>query len=234
MFANNISNINDYSRVITYVNIRLLAFCFSLRKDIYNHRDILLVFLFNNNEVFFLINIYSDLLQSALKYFKNTEVNVHNVLIITDDFNIRDSRWNSHFLYYSIFSDLLFDITDSLSLGLSVSTNCVSTRYLDNSQGLNLVINLMFLRYRSKELDHHSIHPSWHLSSDHAPLTITIPIIEKYVQNKKQSIIKGSKKEKSFINDLIKEIKAIDTNNLTNVESLEKVINLLANTIEEI
>jgi len=30
MFANNTSKINYYSRVITYVNIRLLVFCFSL------------------------------------------------------------------------------------------------------------------------------------------------------------------------------------------------------------
>jgi len=122
---------------------------------------------------------------------------------------------------------------DSLSLGLLVPTNCVSTRYLNNSQDLNSVIDLMFLRYRSGELDHNFIYPDWHLSSDHVPLTVTIPIIKEHVQNKKQLIIKDSEKEKSFINDLIKEIKAIDTNNLTNVKLLEKVINLLANTIEE-
>jgi len=82
MFANNTSNINDYLRVITYVNIRLSVFCFSLWKNIYNHRDILPVFFFNNNKVFFLINIYSDLLQLALKYLKDTEVDVYNVLVI--------------------------------------------------------------------------------------------------------------------------------------------------------
>ena len=91
----------------------------------------------------------------------------------------------------------------------------------------------MFLRYGSGKLNHHSIHPDWHLSSNHAPLTITIPIVEEHVQNKKQLIIKGSEKKKSFINNLIKEIKAIDINNLTDVKSLEKVINLLTNTIEE-
>jgi len=47
-------------------------------------------------------------------------------------------------------------------------------------------------------------------------------------------IVKGSGEEKSFINNLIKEIKAIDTKNLTDVKLLEKVVNLLANTIEEI
>jgi len=172
MFANNASNINDYLRVITYVNIRLSAFCFSLWKDIYNHRDISLISFFNNNEVFFLINIYSDSLQLALKYLKDTEVDVHNVLVMTDDFNIRNSWWDPYFPYHSISSDLLFDITDSLSLGLSVTTNHVPTRYSDNSQDSNSVINLMFSRYGSEELDHHFIHPNWCLSSGHAPLVI--------------------------------------------------------------
>ena len=31
--------------------------------------------------------------QYTLKYLKNTEVNINNVLIITGDFNIRDSLW---------------------------------------------------------------------------------------------------------------------------------------------
>ena len=41
--------------------------------------------------MFFLINIYSDLSQSALKYFKDTKVNIHNVLVMTGNFNIRDN-----------------------------------------------------------------------------------------------------------------------------------------------
>ena len=91
MFLNNSSNANDYLRVITYVNIRLSLFCFSLHKDIYNHRDILLVFFFNNNNILFLLNIYSDSLQLALKYLKDMEVDIYNVLIMMGDFNIRDS-----------------------------------------------------------------------------------------------------------------------------------------------
>ena len=88
-FRNPSSNI-DLSRVSTYINSRLSYLCFSLRKDVLNHRDISYVFFFNHGSVYFLINIYSDLSQSALKYLKNTEVNINNVLIMTGDFNIRD------------------------------------------------------------------------------------------------------------------------------------------------
>ena len=38
-----------------------------------------------------MLNVYSDSSQTALKYFKNTEANINNVLIMTGNFNIRDS-----------------------------------------------------------------------------------------------------------------------------------------------
>ena len=49
---------------------------FSLRKDIFNHKDIYCFFFFNNDNIFFMINIYSDDYQFALKYLKDTKVNI--------------------------------------------------------------------------------------------------------------------------------------------------------------
>ena len=39
----------------------------------------------------FIINVYSDNQQSILKYLKDIEVNLNNILIMTEDFNIRDN-----------------------------------------------------------------------------------------------------------------------------------------------
>ena len=66
-----------------YINVQLIQLHFSLRKDIMNHRDINLISFFNNSIIFFIINIYSDEQQTALKYLKNIEVNIHNILIMT-------------------------------------------------------------------------------------------------------------------------------------------------------
>ena len=73
---------------------------FSIRKDIIDHRDILLASFFNNGDIFWLMNIYSDASHSALKYLKDTEVNIWNLLIIAEDFNIRDSLWDLFFLHH--------------------------------------------------------------------------------------------------------------------------------------
>ena len=91
----------------------------------------------------------------------------------------------------------------------------------------------MFLRFRSEELNNHSINPDWWLASDYAPLTITILITEEHIQTKKRMIVKDSKEEKIFVNNLIKAIKDIDTSVLSKVNSLENAVSLIAHAIDE-
>ena len=74
-----------------YINIYLFQLCFSLQKNILNHKNICCFSFFNNGNIYFMINIYYDASQSALKYLKDTEVNIWNILVMTKDFNIRDS-----------------------------------------------------------------------------------------------------------------------------------------------
>jgi len=64
----------------------------------------------------FIINIYSDDYQSALRYLKNTEVNLNNVLIMIEDFNIRDNNWDILYPHHLIYANTLKDITDSFNL----------------------------------------------------------------------------------------------------------------------
>ena len=78
-----------------------------------------------------------DSSQLALKYLKDTEANINNVIIMTEDFNIRSSSWDSLFSHYSVHQDILMDIADSMNLCISKSTNQVPTEYLDNSNNLN-------------------------------------------------------------------------------------------------
>ena len=68
--------------------------------------------------IFFLMNIYSDLSQLALKYLKNTEVVINNILIMMGDFNIHNNFWNPNYLFYS-YSNLLINIVDFMHLGFS-------------------------------------------------------------------------------------------------------------------
>jgi len=118
----------------------------------------LLISFFNDNSLFYLINIYLDSSQTALKYLKNTGVSINNVFIMTGDFNIYNSLWDPMYPFHSSHSGILFNVTDAFNLDLSVPTNYIPTRYVDNKHNSNLVIDLMFLRYGSEEFDNYHIH----------------------------------------------------------------------------
>ena len=91
------------------------------------------------------MNVYSDTSHLALKYLKDTEASINNLLIMTGDFNIRDILWNSSLPYHSSISNDLIIIVDSFNLKLSIPTNSVPTRYSDIAGKANSVIDLMFL-----------------------------------------------------------------------------------------
>ena len=230
-FTKELCSSNDFPRVLVYINIKLVFLCFSLQKDIFNHRDILLVSFFNNNSVFWILNVYSDSSHSALKYLKNTKVNILNLLIMTGDFNIRGNIWDPSFPHHSVISDDLMTIVDSFNLELSFPTNHVSTKYLDSNSGSNSVIDLMFLQNGSTELNNHQIHPDLHLSLDYAPLSVMIAIEDENINEVKYSIAKNSEEEVNFIKKVLFAIKKIDISDLSNISKLEEVVNLLASSI---
>ena len=91
------------------------------------------------------MNVYSDFSHSVLKYLKDTEVNINNLLIMTGDFNIRDSLWDLSFPHHSSISDNLIIIADSFNLELSLPTNSFPTRYSDTEGEANSIIDLIFL-----------------------------------------------------------------------------------------
>ena len=145
MFARQSVNSDECLRVLIYINSRIIYSQFSLRKDLINHRDINLISFFNSSIIYLTINIYSDDQQAALKYLKNIDINLNNVLIITEDLNIRDNNWDLVYLHHSIYANIFREITDSFSLELSMPIIQVLTRYVVNSRDSNLVINLIFL-----------------------------------------------------------------------------------------
>jgi len=179
------------------------------------------------------MNVYSDSFHSALKYLQDTEVNINNILLMTDDFNIRDSLWDSSFPFHSSISDDLIIIADSFNLTLSTPINSCPTRYSDTTGEANSVIDLIFLCYRSSELNHHSILPKSCLSSDHTPLSIDISIYKEVICTSKLLIPLKSDQETAFIEEIILNFKNLDMSDIGDMEKLEHIVNQLGAIIDQ-
>ena len=92
----------------------------------------------------------------------------------------------------------------------------------------------MFLRQDSLELDNYTIYPEWKLLLNHAPLTINIMIIEEHIQTRKYTLVKNSKEEENFIIELIKVITKLNTENISNKETLKQIVQIIANDTNRI
>ena len=232
-FAKIPSNNKDVPKVITYVNICLSALCFLLHKDILNHRDVSLISFSNNNICYYIMNVYSDSSHTALKYLKDTEANIDNVVLMTGGFNIRDSLWDLSFPFHLSISDDLIMIADSFNLTLSSPTNPCPTRYSNTTGESNSIIDLMFLHYSSSKLDQHSIIPESWLSSDHAPLSVVISLFREIVQTSKLSLAPKSEQESAFIKDVISKFKNLDMTNIEDIIKLEWVVKQFSTIIDQ-
>jgi len=103
---------------------------------------------------------------------------------------------------------------------------------LDTVGEANSIIDLMFLRSGSNELNNYSIHPEWRLSSNYAPIMVSIPITEENIVTSKFSIVKNSKKEENFIKDISYVIKNINISDLSDSNKLEDATNSLVLSLE--
>ena len=88
----------------------------------------------------------------------------------------------------------------------------------------NSIIDLMFLKPNSLEIDNYIIHLEWRYLSDYALLIVYISINKEHILTKKCIIIKNSKEENKFITELINNIKRLDTKNLTSKVALNQTV----------
>ena len=92
----------------------------------------------------------------------------------------------------------------------------------------------MFLHANTEEFNNHIISLDLQSSSNYASLSVYIIIKEETIQDRKQNIVKNSKKEKEFVNELRNRISYIDTTNIYDCEMLERVTQDFTSIIKEL
>jgi len=168
-----------------------------------------------------MINIYSDSNQTALQVLQQNIANMDNTIILTGDFNIRDSNWDPNFRYHFSHTDDLITIADSLDLELSPPSNPGPTRFIDNLHDTNSVIDLVFLPLSNTGFGQHTLYPEIHKPSDHVLLIIEIGIGEINTDVNIWSIKKDYEEEKNFITSLVQGVQSLNTSAIRSKENLK-------------
>jgi len=97
-----------------------------------DHRDINILLFYNCQDINFVINVYSDSDQIAIWALQDCTRDIRNMVVMTEDFNIRDSNWDPNIHHHSIDSKDLLTVADSLGLELSPPLNLGPTRFANN------------------------------------------------------------------------------------------------------
>jgi len=149
---------------------------------------------------------------------------MNNTIILTGDFNIKDSDWNPNFRHHSSHTDDLITIVDSLGLELSPFSNPGPTRFADNLCDTNSIIDLMFLPLGNIGFGRHMLYPKICKPSDHVPLIIKIGIGEINTDINIWSIKKDSEEEKDFITSLVQGVQNLDTSAIRSKANLKILV----------
>ena len=137
------------------------------------------------------------------------------------NFNIRDYDQDLSFPHYSIYTENLTLIADSLDLELFPPCNPGPTRYTNNPRDINLVLDLIFLLFNNCRFTKYFLFPDKRKSSNYVPMVIEISIKEEDINITIQFIKKNNKAEKKFITEIKENIKLLNTATISNNSELK-------------
>ncbi|KAF5377289.1 hypothetical protein D9615_006460 [Tricholomella constricta] len=220
---------DDRPRVMTYVNKRLAAMRPAFRTDLADHRDILVLTLWGeDNTPLHYINVYSDQNSTAINWLCDNVERLPQLQCMAGDFNCHSSVWDPRHEGNNHVATSLIDAASDLGVEVSVQPVRTPTHF-PHARGLKpSVIDLMFLPQDRLVGLTHEVRTDWIGPSDHAPLCVTLPIRATEVASERLAMPKGSEEESSFLQALLTYIKSMDISNIDTRDALEDLIAGLA------
>jgi hypothetical protein len=125
------------------------------------------------------------------------------------DFNIRHASWDPNRPEVCVHADRLMAVCDALGLTLSSPVAEGPTHFPYNEDLTPTIIDLMFVPAEVSLTTEHEIHPDLRGTSDHAPLTVTLPGPDSEVPVTRWSIQLGSDKEQAYLGEVLESLELL-------------------------
>ncbi|KAF5367786.1 hypothetical protein D9615_010497 [Tricholomella constricta] len=195
---------DDRLRVMTYVNKRLAAMRPAFRTDLADHRDILVLMLWGeDNTPLHYINVYSDQNSTAINWLCDNVERLPQLQCMAGKFNCHSSVWDPRHEGNNHVAMSLIDAASDLGVEVSVQPVRTPTHFPHVRRLEPSVSDLMFLPQDRLVGLTHEVRADWIGPSDHAPLCVTLPIRATEVASERLAMPKGSEEESSFLQALL-------------------------------
>ncbi|PPQ93993.1 hypothetical protein CVT25_009841, partial [Psilocybe cyanescens] len=163
-------------RVMAYVSNRLKEFCPSMRRDLIDHRDVLILSLFANGQSYNLMNIYSDKTHTAALLLAEEAASLPPFVYMGGDFNIHSQEWDGGHHGHPGVATQLLNTAAELGLQWAPFVNPGPTFYPRIQGFRSTVIDLVFVQPdQTLTAQVTRVHNAVG-ESDHIPLATTLSI----------------------------------------------------------
>jgi hypothetical protein len=195
--------------VLVYFNVRIAALRPAFRQDLVDHRDVILFSLGLGAGQCIFANVYSDTQHTAVWILHEDLVALPRLHLMCGDFNIRHVSWDPNGPEVCVHADHLMAVCDALGLTLSSPVEEGPTHFPYNEDLTPTVIDLMFVPVEVSLTTEHEIHPDLRGTSDHAPLTVTLPGPDSEVPVTRWSIQSGTDEEQAYLGEVLESLELL-------------------------
>jgi len=179
----------DNPQVAVYVHKRLKGLRPGYRRDLIDHRDILVFSLGWGEDLKLLANVYSDDQHTAIRLLYEQTIDWPQLFFMGGDFNCRHRSWDPRGPVSNVHADRLEAAASRLGLARGTPVVEGPTHFPYNPLLEPTVIDLVYVPEELSLRVHHSIRPDIGGSSDHAPL-LTELLTPGFEVNKFKSYLK--------------------------------------------
>ncbi|PPR06539.1 hypothetical protein CVT26_000511, partial [Gymnopilus dilepis] len=117
----------------------------AIRRDLMDHRDLLLLSLFAEGSISYLLNVYSDAEHTAIRFLADKQDVIPQLNYMGGDFNCHSSVWDGNVPHHRTTPISLLHAAASLGLDLALPFNPGPTHYPHDERLRPSVIDLIFV-----------------------------------------------------------------------------------------
>src|ERR1700733_1396038 len=222
------SGLENPPRVAVWFNNRIKSLHPGYRRDIIDHRDVIILSLGLGADTVLLANVYSDAVHTAINLLHDKMLELPKLRFMCGDFNVRSDHWDPLGPAVNIHADRLEAVVDYLGLARSLPEQAGPTHF-PYAEGLRpTVIDLMFVLDTEALAVRHSIEPEERGTSDHPPLIIILSAPGSQVPVTKWGIRKDSDEEASFLGDVASGLQALSMWRGSSIAEVDVIVSAIS------